>query len=519
MTQPPPPPPGAIQRRRWRWRRLVWILSPLWLVLALLAEENLRGRWELWRVENALHTRGERLTFPELGLPPPLPAGNAAPEALAAAAALKKLGDHSRLVSAGPRHMMNPAEPGSASSASREARFPSYDGNRDPKRKGAPSDDWLLANTQLAAAQIPLDRLRAALAQPALALASPYGLAVPSSGDLFSAHRWLMSHGVCAVHAGNLEAAIDDIVASCALARLTRSDFHLISQHTAALIDRFATALAWEALQAGGWTPAQLERLQRGLEPADDLAAAVRSLEVERVMSRLTVGSVRRRPSLLAIPLRMEGRDFIEDFLGESTEPLPAEWKVWLHVFLWEAAWSHQDEARALTLWQGLLTPARRMAVDRSWTSFAVSYPKAPAAANDLSQWPWVISNLMHPSSARYLLSNLGQYETERQMALAAIALKRHELGEGKLPASLDALVPKYLPKAPLDFMDGKPLRCRLGPDGSYKIYSVGLDGRDDGGDPGAAVGNARLRSLWAGRDAVWPVLAIPKAAPGAPAF
>lgn len=502
---PAAPLPSATPPRR-RWRRLLWLLAPLGLVIALLAEEHLRGRWELWRVETTLRARGERLTFPELGLPPPLPAGNAGPEALAAAAGLQTFAVANRLVSAGPSGLMKLTEPGRASCAAREARFPSLNGYRDPNRKGAAAaDDWLLAETQLAAVQIPLDRLRAALSRPTLALPARYELNYPWYGDLFAAHRWLLSHGLCAVHAGNLDAAIGDIVASCQLARLTRSDFHLISQNSAMLIDHFATTLAWEALQAGGWTAPRLERLQRGLETADDLAAANRTFEAERVMARLLGDAAREHPSHLAIPLRMQGRDLIEDFLGESSEPEPSRWKIWLHQFLWAVAWSHQDEARALNRWQELLTPARQMAAGRAWTSFAVSYPKTPAAGYGLSQWRWVISDLVNPSSGRYLLSMLVQHETERQMALTAIALKRHELGEGRWPTTLDALIPKYLPGAPVDFMNGKPLCYRLDPSVGYRLYSVGLDGRDDGGNPVKNAPKTPLRSLWGARDAIWP--------------
>jgi hypothetical protein len=36
----------------------------------------------------------------------------------------------------------------------------------------------------------------------------------------------------------------------------------------------------------------------------------------------------------------------------------------------------------------------------------------------------------------------------------------------------------------PRDLMDGQPLRYRLNRDGSFVLYSVGADMRDDGGDP-----------------------------------
>jgi hypothetical protein len=93
--------------------------------------------------------------------------------------------------------------------------------------------------------------------------------------------------------------------------------------------------------------------------------------------------------------------------------------------------------------------------------------------------------------------------ETDRQMTLAAIALRRFQLRHGQLPPSLEAVVPEFLPAAPYDYMSAKPLCYRLEADGGYLLYSVGEDAEDDGGDPNPLPGG--LNGLWTGRDAVWP--------------
>ena len=46
---------------------------------------------------------------------------------------------------------------------------------------------------------------------------------------------------------------------------------------------------------------------------------------------------------------------------------------------------------------------------------------------------------------------------------------------------TLDALVPQFIEKAPVDPFDGKPLRYIPG-NNDAKIYSVGRDRKDDGG-------------------------------------
>ena len=95
--------------------------------------------------------------------------------------------------------------------------------------------------------------------------------------------------------------------------------------------------------------------------------------------------------------------------------------------------------------------------------------------------------------------------QTQQQMALAAIAIERYRLKKGRIPSELAALVPEYLPLLPRDYMDGKPLRYRLGSNGGFQLYSVGQDGKDNGGDPASRPDTSHHPQIWDGRDAVWP--------------
>ena len=60
----------------------------------------------------------------------------------------------------------------------------------------------------------------------------------------------------------------------------------------------------------------------------------------------------------------------------------------------------------------------------------------------------------------------------------------------------------------PRDFMDVESLRYRLNHGGSFLLYSVGDDARDDGADPFPTTTQSDdARYLWNGRDWVWPQL------------
>src|SRR5882672_10596953 len=80
------------------------------------------------------------------------------------------------------------------------------------------------------------------------------------------------------------------------------------------------------------------------------------------------------------------------------------------------------------------------------------------------------------------LLGRAAEIEARRRLVLAAIALERYRLAHGFYPKELQSLVPDVLKSAPVDFMDGKPLRYRLTGNGTFVLHSVGLDCVDDGG-------------------------------------
>jgi hypothetical protein len=92
------------------------------------------------------------------------------------------------------------------------------------------------------------------------------------------------------------------------------------------------------------------------------------------------------------------------------------------------------------------------------------------------------------------------QAVARRRLAAAALAARLYALDQdGQLPATLDDLVPKYLPHVPADPLaaGGKPISyIPTGP--RPRVYSVGPNGVDDGGraeDPTASRAQNRLHS------------------------
>jgi hypothetical protein len=75
--------------------------------------------------------------------------------------------------------------------------------------------------------------------------------------------------------------------------------------------------------------------------------------------------------------------------------------------------------------------------------------------------------------------------------ARVACALERYRLEHNSFPDRLDALVPQFLSKIPNDLFGGKPLRYQKNSDGTYILYSIGWNQRDDGGLTAQTKGNS----------------------------
>jgi hypothetical protein len=68
-------------------------------------------------------------------------------------------------------------------------------------------------------------------------------------------------------------------------------------------------------------------------------------------------------------------------------------------------------------------------------------------------------------------------------LLIAELALRCAKVEHGRVPATLKELVPPYLQRVPLDPFTGRPLIYR--PQATnWLLYSVGVDGVDDGGKP-----------------------------------
>jgi hypothetical protein len=113
----------------------------------------------------------------------------------------------------------------------------------------------------------------------------------------------------------------------------------------------------------------------------------------------------------------------------------------------------------------------------------AVRKPTRLARPQDSAIWiQGSMASMVAPSFHRARLLHY-RLLSRRQLAATALAIRLHELDHGHRPVTLDELVPDYLPAVPVDPMSSNGVIQYL-PDAEHpRLYSIGPDGIDDGGE------------------------------------
>lgn len=311
-----------------------------------------------------------------------------------------------------------------------------------------------------------------------------------------------------ALRAKDSNAAVADLEAQLQLLRALESDRILISELVRMALGAISRNYTWQALQYHGWNDSHLARLQAAWEAVSFLQPLTRGLEGERVFSGVAYQLMRQSNedtvAFLFWAEDMEMADFA-NLDADAPWPVPKSGHFLrneVYCRVWRFCWLDQCEAHYLESLQGLLVAARAAASHRSQQQLqsdvsALLNSTRPASAYDRARFRDETSiNTLAPSITRAL-----RMETERSLVLTAIALHRFAVKNRGFPESLTQLVPDFLP---VDYMDGQPVRYRLNADKSFLLYSVGEDGKDDGGDISFTDGKQR-GNIWLRRDVVWP--------------
>ncbi|HWQ92835.1 MAG TPA: hypothetical protein VN673_14255, partial [Clostridia bacterium] len=387
--------------------------------------------------------------------------------------------------------------------------------------------DWNRLDRDLETNRAVLKRIRTALGQPVLDHQLDYSqgpkMPLPHLVRPKELARWFGAQSSLALHEHRLQEAVDPLIAEICLPRFLERDGILISELVRIAIASLARADTWAALQANGWTDEQLAGIQKAWEAQRFLTNFTRGLEGERIyctsafelcrasqaetasmlfwMDDMNFMDLADRPAWEKAVRALPAGDALAEFLKED-----------LYCRVWRFAWLDQCERRYLEAVQGLIEISRRMEA----TADLVTAEKSIQALLERIENRTVYDSLRFGFGVTSVatlsrgISKAARAETERSLVLAAIALKRYGLSNTNPPASLQHLVPAFLSSVPIDYMNGNPIQYRVKPDESVALYSVGEDGKDDGGDAGL-LDASKQWTMWHRRDVVWPTLALPE--------
>ncbi len=287
----------------------------------------------------------------------------------------------------------------------------------------------------------------------------------------------------------------------------------LISHIVRIAMGQTAIATTWEFLQSDRWTDAQLAGLQSDWQSVEFFDAAEAAFAMERAMDVETFRLLRKsydegvKLGFMGAP-STPSRGLFDD-PAEYVKGVYSRWRY----KIWKQTWSYEEELFYLQKCMAGLKAIRRTELTGTFVPALkaldaeiarINTIHTNAAGHFLLQGFWADEEWVGKSLLKF-----ADVEAARRLLVSAIALKRYQLRNGKYPAELNGLVPEFLPRTPLDFMDGKPLRYKMLPDGGFLLYSVGEDGEDNGGDPTPTEPEgSKPRSWLKGRDMVWPRLA-----------
>ncbi len=488
----------------------------LWMGGSCLSSKHAVARYK-----EKLRAAGEKLTIAELVPPPMPPESNSAGVLLRAA----RLNNASTCVDTNQPPSMRMVAPGKAMIGWQQPDILDFHWA---------TNSWEEAEAALAQYADALEGFHQIIEQPNLdfGLAYQQGLTLllPHLSPLKAAAQRLSASALIHLHRGDVTAAVTDIRAMLALVKSSAEERLLISQLVRIAIAQITVSANWELLQATNLTDVQLATLQRDWMELDFLRPAEYALTMERAFAQETIAQMRSSSA------KFRQATGPLSSIGSGSSPTPPrdikEFAQWLwegtrmagKEFMWRTAWSYPDELRSLRAQQVMLETVRLAETNGCFREATIQQKqkleglgfKLEAEGEDgqlIDSDELDFRSLFSSSVPAFgrTIDRLVSAEAARQLTVTAIALKRHQLRHGNCPPNLAALVPDLLPAVPKDPVDGQPLRYRRNDDGTFLLYSVGSDGKDDGGDARPLNKESPSLTWYRGRDWVWPQAATPE--------
>jgi hypothetical protein len=497
-----------------RWKIL--IAAGIFLVLfaaSMMLGTHFRPENELEAYKKSLREKGEKLEISEVLPPPVLPESNS----------VNAVEDAFRMFGSSAENVpdaMKMVAPGKALVGWMQSNVSGYNF----------TNSWDDFAADIAPDRPAIELLHQVLDRPKLDFQLDYKkgaeLLLPHLASLKRSAQKLEAAVVLDLHTGDTGAAATNILTMLGLVQRNASEGLLISHLVRIAITAIAVVPTWEFLQATNVTDAQLAAVQQGWNQMDFLSDATNAFVMERAWGLAEIEKMRATHYEFG---KMFGAASSMSSSGGSSSAWtwPPDWEAVterprdaIGEAMWRSSWSYSDELRTLKGASIILETLRTMQTNQT-QFYKADYDAMTARLSSLgitNAGEAFFRTLKIPDfndefgggSLGVVVLKMIRMESARRVVVTAIALKRFQLKHGKLPQTLNELAPEFIPSVPIDVYDGKPLRYHPNADGTYLLYSVGDDGKNDGGDPTNAASGSSSFYWQRARDWVWPQPATP---------
>jgi hypothetical protein len=354
----------------------------------------------------------------------------------------------------------------------------SYERHRDPGRGEQPDPgpidsltrsehaQWVLA--AMKEKDPLLDVVRSGSRRPHARFNIHYGkedpttILLPHLSRLKSLCQLLAVRASAALALGRPGEAVRDVELIFYLADTIQDESFMISHMVRLACLNLGIQILWEGLAQQQWPEVQLRDWQSRFLEINLIAETVQSFKAERAFGNRVVES-------MANP----GRG------GEFEAPA---------LNLLPRGWLYFEQLNYNCLFDERILPA--LDPDSRRIQPEIVRDNEAAMLNEYTGHP-VRMLLQHRLFAGLLLPGMTKVHFQSaklqiaiDQAALACALERYRLVHGSFPEKLDALSPAFLETIHHDLITGEPMIYRRESADSFVLYSVGWDGRDNGGTP-----------------------------------
>ena len=280
---------------------------------------------------------------------------------------------------------------------------------------------------------------------------------------------------------GQSEQALQDTEMVFYLGDAIKNEPFLISGLVHLAIVQIGLQPIWEGLAEHQWSDAQLAELTQQLEKIDLMEKYGATLRGERA-------------------LNIAGVDYMR--LGRKNDEFAG-------IVVMPSGWLYQNQLAFARLYQARILPVLDAANHRAYPSNVLSDALLDKELRHGFPPYNIFAKLLYPAIAHSSIKYAAA-QTKLDEAVLACALERYRLAHGEFPETLDSLSPQFIAHIPHDLFTGEPLKYHRTDDGRFVLYSIGWNGKDDGGKVVMIKTSDSSRVDPTQGDWVWPLYPAP---------